>query len=80
VAQTGEPVSRRYDAAEWDRADIPNRCLSAGSACLYGLCEAAILTAGYAPAIGFLDRGKPQRRPLSRSAGGRLELIDRSRL
>jgi CRISPR-associated protein Cas1 len=24
------------------------------------LCEAAILAAGYAPAIGFLHRGKPQ--------------------
>ncbi len=27
--------------------------------CLYGLCEAAILAAGYAPAIGFLHTGKP---------------------
>lgn len=52
--------TRRYDPTEWDAADIPNRCLSAGTACLYGLCEAAILAAGYAPAIGFLHRGKPQ--------------------
>lgn len=52
--------TRRYDPAEWDAADIPNRCLSAGTACLYGLSEAAILAAGYAPAIGFLHRGKPQ--------------------
>lgn len=52
--------ARRYDAAEWDASDVPNRCLSAGTACLYGLCEAAILAAGYAPAIGFLHRGKPQ--------------------
>lgn len=51
---------RRYDPKQWDRADIANRCLSAGTACLYGLCEAAILAAGYAPAIGFLHRGKPQ--------------------
>jgi CRISPR-associated protein Cas1 len=51
--------ARRYDPGEWDAADIPNRCLSAGTACLYGLCEAAILAAGYAPAIGFLHRGKP---------------------
>jgi CRISPR-associated protein Cas1 len=51
---------RRYDPAEWDRADVANRCLSAGTACLYGLCEAGILAAGYAPAIGFLHRGKPQ--------------------
>lgn len=52
--------ARRYDPAAWDQADIPNRCLSAGTACLYGLCEAAILAAGYGPAIGFLHRGKPQ--------------------
>lgn len=52
--------ARRYDPEAWDAADIPNRCLSAGTACLYGLCEAAILAAGYAPAIGFLHRGKPQ--------------------
>jgi CRISPR-associated protein Cas1 len=51
--------NRRYDPGEWNAADIPNRCLSAGTACLYGLCEAAILAAGYAPAIGFLHRGKP---------------------
>jgi CRISP-associated protein Cas1 len=52
--------ARRYDPAAWDLSDVPNRCLSAGTACLYGLCEAAILAAGYAPAIGFLHRGKPQ--------------------
>lgn len=50
---------REYDPDAWDAADVPNRCLSAGTACLYGLCEAAILAAGYAPAIGFLHRGKP---------------------
>ncbi len=51
--------NRRYDPAAWDQADVPNRCLSAATACLYGLSEAAILAAGYAPAIGFLHRGKP---------------------
>jgi CRISPR-associated protein Cas1 len=51
--------ARRYNPDEWNAADVPNRCLSAGTACLYGLCEAAILAAGYAPAIGFLHRGKP---------------------
>jgi CRISPR-associated protein Cas1 len=52
--------ARRYDPDAWDAADLPNRCLSAATACLYGLSEAAILAAGYAPAIGFLHRGKPQ--------------------
>jgi CRISP-associated protein Cas1 len=52
--------SRNYDRNIWDAADITNRCLSSATACLYGLSEAAILAAGYAPAIGFLHRGKPQ--------------------
>ncbi|MDZ5649986.1 type I-E CRISPR-associated endonuclease Cas1e [Nitrospirillum sp. BR 11828] len=52
--------ARRYDQEDWTGGDLPNRCLSAANACLYGLCEAAILAAGYAPAIGFLHRGKPQ--------------------
>lgn len=52
--------SRNYNRNAWDAADIPNRCLSSATACLYGLAEAAILAAGYAPAIGFLHRGKPQ--------------------
>ena len=51
--------SRNYDRNVWDAADVPNRCLSSATACLYGLSEAAILAAGYAPAIGFLHRGKP---------------------
>lgn len=52
--------SRNYDRKAWNSADIPNRCLSSATACLYGISEAAILAAGYAPAIGFLHRGKPQ--------------------
>ena len=39
---------------------MPNRCLSYATSCLDGLAEAAILAAGYAPAIGFLHTGKPQ--------------------
>jgi len=52
--------SRKYDPNEWDSSDIPNRCLSSATACLYGITEAAILAAGYAPAIGFIHTGKPQ--------------------
>lgn len=52
--------SRDYDHTEWGSGDIPNRCLSAATACLYGICEAAILAAGYAPAVGFIHTGKPQ--------------------
>ena len=50
---------RKYDPSLWEMADIPNRCLSAATSCLYGITEAAILAAGYAPAIGFLHTGKP---------------------
>lgn len=50
---------RRYDPADWEAGDVPNRCLSAATACLHGLTEAAVLAAGYAPAIGFLHSGKP---------------------
>lgn len=51
---------RMYDPGEWDTADLANRCLSAATAALYGITEAAVLAAGYAPAIGFLHTGKPQ--------------------
>ena len=50
---------RRYDPKQWDASDVANQCLSAATACLYGITEAAILAAGYAPAIGFLHTGKP---------------------
>jgi CRISP-associated protein Cas1 len=52
--------ARSYDVKDWAKGDLANQCLSAATACLYGLSEAAILAAGYAPAIGFLHRGKPQ--------------------
>lgn len=50
---------RSYDPRDWEAGDVPNRCLSAATACLHGLAEAAVLAAGYAPAIGFLHTGKP---------------------
>lgn len=51
---------REYDADVWESGDLANRCLSAATACLYGITEAAVLAAGYAPAIGFIHTGKPQ--------------------
>jgi CRISPR-associated protein Cas1 len=50
---------RNYDPTDWDTSDLPNLCLSAATACLYGICEAAVLAAGYAPAVGFIHTGKP---------------------
>ena len=51
---------RDYDPTDWGGGDMINRCLSSATACLYGVSEAAILAAGYAPAIGFLHTGKPR--------------------
>lgn len=50
---------RKYDPNNWGRSDLPNKCLSAGTACLYGVVEAGILAAGYSPSIGFLHTGNP---------------------
>lgn len=51
--------ARDYDPEKWDASDIPNRCLSAATSCLYGVTESAVLAAGYAPAVGFIHTGKP---------------------
>lgn len=51
--------ARNYDTDDWDKGDVANRCLSSATACLYGVTEAAVLAAGYAPAIGFIHTGKP---------------------
>lgn len=50
---------RRYDPKDWEKGDIANQCVSAATACLYGVTEAAVLAAGYAPAVGFIHTGKP---------------------
>jgi CRISP-associated protein Cas1 len=50
---------RDYDPDNFDQGDPVNQCLSVANHCLYGICEAAVLAAGYAPAIGFLHTGKP---------------------
>jgi len=50
---------RNYDYTQWEAGDSANRCISSATACLYGITEAAVLAAGYAPAIGFIHTGKP---------------------
>jgi len=50
---------RSYDPKDWDKSDVVNQCVSAATSCLYGITEAAVLAAGYAPAIGFVHSGKP---------------------
>ncbi len=50
---------RHYDRADWGSQDPVNRALSAANACLYGVCHAAILIAGYSAALGFIHTGYP---------------------
>lgn len=49
---------RSYDRADWRSSDPINRALSCANSCLYGICHAAIVAAGYSPAIGFIHTGK----------------------
>lgn len=49
---------RNYKRDDWEEGDAVNRALSAGNACLYGLCHAAIVSLGFSPALGFLHSGK----------------------
>ncbi|MDX2007839.1 MAG: type I-E CRISPR-associated endonuclease Cas1e [Meiothermus sp.] len=57
--ETGvEWKGRIYNRGKWAEADPINRALSAGAACLYGLAHAAIVSAGYSPALGFIHTGK----------------------
>ena len=49
---------RNYDPRDWDGGDPLNRGLSAASACLNGLVQAAIVSAGYSAAVGFIHTGK----------------------
>lgn len=50
---------RNYDPRDWEKGDVVNQCISAATSCLYGITEAVVLAAGYAPAIGFIHSGKP---------------------
>jgi CRISPR-associated protein Cas1 len=57
--ETGvEWSGRSYRRNNWKDADPINRALSAANSCLYGVCHAAIVSAGYSPALGFIHTGK----------------------
>ena len=49
-------TGRSYRRGSW--GDPVNRALSCANACLYGICHAAIVAAGYSPALGFIHSGK----------------------
>lgn len=53
-----EWVGRSYSRSQWDASDPINRALSSANSCLYGICHAAIVSAGYSPALGFVHTGK----------------------
>lgn len=49
---------RSYDQGDWFSASDVNRALSAANACLYGVCHAALVSAGYSAGLGFIHTGK----------------------
>jgi CRISPR-associated protein Cas1 len=58
-AQTGvEWTGRSYNRTDWKDSTPVNRALSAANSCLYGVCQAAIVSAGYSTALGFIHTGK----------------------
>lgn len=57
--ESGLPWSgRSYRCEKWDKADPVNRALSTANSCLYGICHAAVVSAGFSPALGFIHTGK----------------------
>lgn len=57
--ETGVPWSgRSYRRDEWSSADPVNRALSTANSCLYGICHAAIVSAGFSSTLGFIHTGK----------------------
>ena len=49
---------RNYSREDWSRGDPINRAMSAANSCLYGVCHAAIVSAGYSTGLGFIHSGK----------------------
>lgn len=49
---------RSYNKDNWMDADPVNRALSCANSCLYGVCHAAIVSAGYSTALGFIHTGR----------------------
>jgi CRISPR-associated protein Cas1 len=53
-----EWTGRDYNQDDWFHATPANRALSAANACLYGVCHAGIVSAGYSAGLGFVHTGK----------------------
>lgn len=57
---TGIPwKGRNYKQENWYDADPINRALSSANSYLYAVCQAALVSVGYSPALGFIHTGKP---------------------
>lgn len=50
---------RDYKQENWDDANPINQALSIANSCLYAVCQAALNSVGYSPALGFIHTGKP---------------------
>lgn len=51
-------TGRSFNRDNWTESDPVNRALSCANSCLYGICHAAIVSAGYSTALGFIHTGK----------------------
>jgi CRISPR-associated protein Cas1 len=54
-----EWTGRDYKQDDWNAANPINQALSIANTCLYAVCQAAMLSVGYSPALGFIHTGKP---------------------
>lgn len=58
--ETGvEWKGRDYKLTDWNDSDPINQALSIANSCLYAVCQAALNSVGYSPALGFIHTGKP---------------------
>ncbi|MGQ9706888.1 MAG: type I-E CRISPR-associated endonuclease Cas1e [bacterium] len=48
---------RKYNPKIWNDSDPVNMALSVANSCLYGVCHAAITSAGFSPGLGFIHKG-----------------------
>lgn len=56
---TGVKWSKRdYKNDDWNNADPVNMALSYANTLLYSVCQAAIMSLGYSPGLGFIHTGK----------------------
>ena len=51
-------TARNYKQTNWDDSDEINRALSVANAILYSVCQAAIVSLGFSPGLGFVHTGK----------------------